>query len=130
MRAKIVKYGVVGALGTLLHFSVLILLVEWFGCNPIISSVIGFIIVLIISFFMNQRWTFGAGGMGRMAFIKYVAVSGIGLILNTAIVFVTVDLLQWPYVIGQLCVVAVVPPLNFVLNYYWTFDERAVARLS
>ncbi|MCM3337554.1 GtrA family protein [Paenibacillus sp. MER TA 81-3] len=128
MRTKIVKYGVVGVLGTLLHFSVLILLVEWWGCNPIISSAIGFIFVLIISFFMNQRWTFGTRGMGRSAFIKYAIVSANGLIMNTAIVFVTVDLLQWSYLIGQLCVVAIVPPLNFVLNYYWTFDEQAVAR--
>lgn len=59
MVKKMMKYGAVGVLGTLLHVGVLVLLVEWLGMNPIISSAIGFLLVLIVSYILNLLWTFG-----------------------------------------------------------------------
>ncbi|WP_374019214.1 GtrA family protein [Paenibacillus thiaminolyticus] len=122
MVKKMMKYGVVGVLGTLLHVGVLVLLVEWLGLNPIISSAIGFLLVLIVSYILNLLWTFGETRGGRSAFIKYAVVSSVGLLMNTGVMYVAVEWMRWPYVLGQLLVIFVVPPINFLLNYYWTFD--------
>jgi len=119
----IFRYGVVGVLGTGLHFGTLALLVEIFGLHPVASSVAGFVVSLAVSYVLNKNWTFGqkhakAQG-GQMA--KYAAVSALGLLLNAAIMTATVEWLRWHYVWGQCAVIFVVPATNYALNRWWTF---------
>jgi putative flippase GtrA len=122
---KFVKYGLVGILGTGLHFSVLICLVKLLGCNVVFSSTIGFIIVLIISYFLNKYWTFNSSGHGLQEFIKYAVVSLIGLFLNTIIIYVCTYILELNYIIGQFCVVFIVPISNYFFNSMWSFKEKS-----
>lgn len=124
MRLKLVlKYGVVGVLGTLLHFAVLVALVEWARIHPVGASAIGFIVVLLVSYLLNQYWTFQYSPSGWKPLLKYTVVSGFGLLLNSGIMYTAVDLLHWNYLIGQCLVVAAVPVSNFIFNYYWTFRQ-------
>lgn len=119
----IFKYAVVGGIGTLLHFGLLIAFVEWLGWPPVVSSVIGFLIVLAVSYALNKSWTFRQRDepvrFGQV--LKYTAVSVLGLLLNAAVMYIAVDLLHWHYVAGQCAVVAIVPVSNFILNRWWTF---------
>lgn len=125
MLLKMVRYGVVGMIGTGTHFLLLILLVEWGGVHPFVGSCLGFIAALIASYFLNRTWTFVtvAEGRGRRGiFLKYTVVSLIGLMLNMGMMYVFLTWLVWPYLCAQAMVVFVVPLSNFLLNYYWTFD--------
>lgn len=119
----IYRYAVVGGIGTALHFGLLVAFVEWFGWPPVLSSVIGFLIVLAISYVLNKSWTFRQrdepARIGQM--LKYAAVSGLGLLLNAAIMHIAVDRLHWHYMVGQCAVVAIVPASNYALNRWWTF---------
>jgi putative flippase GtrA len=124
MKRQALKYGLVGILGTFLHFASLFILVETFRVQPALSSALGFILVLITSYILNKFWTFQASTPGWKPLLKYITVSIIGLLLNTAIVYTTVYLLHWHYLIGQCLVVAAVPLTNFILNYYWTFQVK------
>ena len=118
------KYGIVGVLGTALPFAALVALVELSGVHPVPASVAGFVLVLVVSFLLNRSWTFAVRDAGSTAFVKYAAVSVTGLLLNTGIMYAAVELLHWKYWIGQLLVVLVVPPCNFLLNALWTFGKR------
>ncbi|CAG7626823.1 hypothetical protein PAESOLCIP111_02854 [Paenibacillus solanacearum] len=116
-----VKYGVVGALGTVLHFASLYALVEWLNVPPVAASALGFLLVLLVSYVLNKRWTFQSTPSGWGPLLKYCVVSVTGLGLNVALMYVSVELLHWHYLIGQCTVVVAVPLSNFILNYYWTF---------
>lgn len=118
------KYGIVGVIGTFLHFAVLVALVELFGVHPVPASVAGFVLTLVVSFLLNRSWTFAVRDAGSGAFVKYAVVSVTGLLLNTGIMYTAVEWLHWKYWIGQLIVVLVVPPCNFILNALWTFGKR------
>lgn len=122
--SKMVKYGAVGVLGTVLHLLLIIFLVEFMKMDPVLSSVIGFVIVLIFSYLLNKKWTFNSNSEGYMEFFRYTVVSLIGLLLNTAIMYFTVKILGWYYLYGQLLVIAVVPISNFVLNNFWAFKQK------
>ncbi|MCR8632578.1 GtrA family protein [Paenibacillus radicis (ex Xue et al. 2023)] len=130
MRILMLKYGAVGLLGTVLHFAVLYVLVEAFHVYPIIASALGFIVVLIVSYFLNKMWTFRTSPSGWRPLIKYTVVSVTGLLANTSIIYISVDVLHWHYLIGQCLVVVVVPILNFVFNYYWTFQQKSETHSS
>ncbi|HWQ42911.1 MAG TPA: GtrA family protein [Desulfosporosinus sp.] len=119
----IIRYGLVGLLGTILHFSSLIALVELAHLDPVISSVVGFLLVLLISYYLNRNWTFCAVDRKKRQFLYYTMVSLIGLGLNSSIMFIDVHVLQWNYLYGQCLVVVVVPVSNFLMNRRWTFSD-------
>lgn len=122
---KVFRYATVGALGTAIHLAVTVGFVELGGAEPVSASAAGFIAALIVSYFVNHRWTFESTRRHRTAFVRYTAVSALGLAVNSIIMYLAVHVFGLWYVIGQMLVVAVVPPLNFVLNRSWSF--RAVS---
>ena len=80
-----VRYGLVGLLGTVLHFTCVILLVEFAHFDPILGSALGFLLVLLVSYSLNRTWTFRSRNRGKRQFLRYLFVSSIGLGLNSAI---------------------------------------------
>jgi putative flippase GtrA len=120
----IFKYGVVGVLGTLVHIGVLAIMVEVFQVNAIIGSIIGFIGALLSSYLLNYHWTFESTHDHLSSFTRYLLVSLVGLGLNTLLMYLTVTVLKWWYIYGQLTVILVVPATNYVLNRFWTFREN------
>jgi putative flippase GtrA len=117
----IIRYGLVGIMGTLLHFTSVILFVEAVRLDPVLGSGLGFLLVLVVSYILNRTWTFRSNSKGARQFFSYTLVSLLGLGLNSAIMFVSVHVLKWNYIYGQGMVVAVVPASNYILNRYWTF---------
>lgn len=122
---KIIRYAVVGVIGTAVHFSVLVLLVERFGVEAVTSSTIGFIITVIVSYALNHRWTFRSDRGHGSALPRYIVVSVTGMFLNSGIMYLTVHVFGLWYILGQCLVVVVVPLTNFVLNYKWSFRPAA-----
>ncbi len=118
---KLIRYIVVGVIGTAIHFGVLIALVERLGVEPVTASTIGFIITLVVSYMLNHRWTFRTDRGHLSAMPRYILVSVSGLLLNSGIMFVTVHILGLWYILGQSLVVVVVPLTNFLFNYHWSF---------
>jgi putative flippase GtrA len=116
------RYAVVGVIGTIAHFATTIALVEAASANPVVASVIGFLVALAISFMLSRRWVFASAAPVARTFPRYVFVSVAGLILNAAIMHLTVDVARVSYLWGLCMVVLIVPVFNFTLNRTWTFS--------
>src|SRR5438270_177850 len=69
------RYGIVGVLGTLVHFATTIILVETLRTDPVLATVIGFVLALMTSFVLMRGWVFRIAAPVRAAFPRYVAVS-------------------------------------------------------
>ena len=54
-------------------------------------------------------------------FLRFCVVSVSAMLLNTLIMYVAVEGLQWHYLLGLLVVLLVVPPYNFFLNLLWSY---------
>lgn len=119
---EFVKYGLVGIVGTTSHTLTLYLGVEKFGLNPLLSSSLGFIISVVISFLMNAKWTFNSSHRNKLFFAKYLIVCLIGLGINLTILYFFTYVVFYNYLIGQLIALIVVPIINFVLNKKWAFS--------
>lgn len=118
---KFIRYGIVGAIGTITHIMLLLILVEVFLFDPVVGSSIAFVAVVIISYYLNYNWTFKAKNNHLTALARYVAVCLIGFGLNAGIMFAVVELFQLWYVLGQIISVVVIPISNFILNSRWAF---------
>lgn len=121
---KFVKYGFVGVLGTLVHTTILTISVEILHISPILSTVLGFMGSLILSFKLNSMWTFKGDSRTKYSFLKYIIICLIGLLINVCIMTLIVKVLHSTYLIGQGISILVVPIFNFILSSYWAFSKK------
>jgi putative flippase GtrA len=117
---KFIKYSFVGVICTVIYFLSVFILVELFLTDPVVGSIIAFIIMTCFSFFLNRKYTFG-GDFSHTKLIRFLIVSMIGFILNFIIMYGIVNVLSFHYSIGELVTILVIPLINFTLNNYWTF---------
>ncbi|WP_251035853.1 GtrA family protein [Paenibacillus sp. ISL-20] len=119
--SQFTKYALVGIIGTGIQTSILIMFVEVYNFQVIVATTMGFICSLLVSFFINFRWTFGRNKLTIYSFVKYLIVSLSGLLLNISILYIMVDLLGIWYIWAHILTLVVVPISNFTLNRMWTF---------
>lgn len=123
------KFGLVGLTATAVHISVFTLLIELLNIRPIIANVAAFSIAVFVSYWGNFYWTFKAPIDMEMGYrrypsnslAKFVVVAVTGLLLNSLIVYLTVDLLSLPYGYAIILMVSIVPVIVFALNKLWAF---------
>ena len=123
--ARFFRFASVGLLATAIHVAIVYALVEAAGVEPVIASIPAFVAALVASYLLNREWTFRAGEEGIAGFFKYSLVALGGLLLNAAIMYVTVHVIEAHYLLGLAIVVAVVPAASFLLQRDWTFRRWA-----
>ena len=121
LRVHLWRYGLVGVLSTVVFVAITALLVEVFGVDPVISSVGAFVVVLVMAYVLNHHWVFASERNHLVAFPRFIAVSAVSLLLNAGIMHLSVHVLGWWYGGGLVAVTAIVPAINFVMNYLWCF---------
>ncbi|MCZ0940739.1 MAG: GtrA family protein [Caldilineaceae bacterium] len=137
---RFVKFAVVGALGALTDFSILIILVEVAGVVPVVASGFGFSAAVLQNFLLNRWWTFPESRIQskRRQILKFALVSVVGLGINL-VIFEYVDQSlrnMWidilsssemgfraSYIFAKLFSIGVVLFWNFAANRLWTFKE-------
>jgi putative flippase GtrA len=90
-----------------------------------IANIVGYLAGMINSFILNKIWTFKAkAGTFKQAY-RFIILNIICLILSTAILYIFVDLLLFPYILVWFTSITVIMTLNFLGNKYWTFPEQS-----
>lgn len=120
---RIATFGIVGAIGTLVHYSALVLLVETGLLDPVAATTVGFALGAIMNYLLNYRYTFNSTKAHRDSGPKFASIAIATGLLNTFIVHAGVDSLGFNYLLVQVVATATVFILNFVLNSLWTFRE-------
>lgn len=118
---QLIKFGVVGALATLIDFVLMVFLTECFSINPVISSSISFSISLVFNYVVSMRFVFmRRDDLSRTKeFIIFVFLSLVGLLLNSLIMWLGCSLLFFDYRFVKI--------VATVLVMVWNFVSRKVA---
>jgi putative flippase GtrA len=144
--ARFLKFSVVGALGAVIDFGVLNLLVQLAGFPKVLANTCSFTAAVISNFVWNRLWVYPEtrGDPLRKQFVQFSVVNVAGLIINTVIFYVSdrwflgeAGLLAGPagalaLVIGmahfdlayngaKVIATGVVLFWNFIINRVWTF---------
>lgn len=80
---------IVGAVATVIDIGVLTVLVEAFNANVFIATAIGFIVGLLVNFFISSVWVFEKSTVVKnrvSEFIIFALIGVVGLIINELIV--------------------------------------------
>lgn len=123
--AQLFRFGIVGTIAALIHFSCVILLVQLFKFPPLLANVFGFISGFQVSYWGHRTWTFKANDtLHRIAIPKLLLVQTINLSLNELLFYILLSL-NLPYAIALFIVLATFPIFTFLLSKLWVFKRSA-----
>lgn len=128
---RFTRFLTVGAVGTLLDFSILTLL-KLAGMPTLLANSLSFTAGLLNNFTWNRLWTFGdtAKTDWRKQLAQFTLVSLVGLALNNLIVLSLEGVLgnllgqpAWGYLPAKVVATGVVVFWNYFANRTWTFKN-------
>ena len=142
-RRKFLRFGVVGAIGSIVDFGVFNILALWIGFPAVWSSVVSFMLAVINNFFWNRLWTFPETRHTPVAkqLTQFSIVSIVGLLIRTPLfaglekVLIPmaeriVPNLLTPTIVGHnvslAIAILVVLLWNYFINRYWTFKVNPI----
>jgi len=98
-----VKFIISGSTATLVNFAILYSLTEFAGLWYLFSSVIAFVLAVMVSFFLQKFWTFSDDDKSQIKkqMAMYYIVTTVNLGLNTAGMFVLVERFGIWYIFAQ-----------------------------
>jgi dolichyl-phosphate beta-glucosyltransferase len=118
-----VRFATVGAVGTILDYSVLNFTHLALGFNLYWALTLGFATGAINNYVLNSIWSFRQ----RLSWVKlgqFLAVALIGLGLNNGIVYLLTEFGDWHYNLSKLVALAIVFFWNYGANRLWTFQQH------
>ena len=118
---QFLRYAGAGAIGTSVHFAVLVAAVQLAGIGAIAGSTAGAVAGALVNYVLNYRFTFASRRAHRLALPRFSIVSVGGIVLNAAVIAATLRYVQPHYVIAQAIATACVLCTGFLVNRKWTF---------
>jgi putative flippase GtrA len=118
-----VKYGIVGVCNVVIDLAVYTLLVH-FGLWYLAARTIAVVVATVNGYTWNRIWTFRAGGHEHEKLVRYVTVTGVGLLLNLSMLTVLVEVFGVGAVRAAVIAIPFVAGFQFLANRFWTFGRH------
>ena len=129
--SRLARFSAVGAIATVVHISVAMIVVAAAGANPTVGAMIGFVAAFMVSYFGHFRFTFAASGRYRDYLLKFAVSSLASFLLSTAAVWVATAILGIDYKPALIALAIIVPVCNYLVNRFWVFlQPRGVSSRS
>lgn len=123
-RRQFLFYSAMGAIGTLAHYAVLILLVSLSGLRPVWASTSGYIVGALTNYFLNYKYTFKSTKDHDSTLAKFLLVAAFGAGINYLVMWIGTELFKVYYMFMQLLSTSLVLVINFGINKIWTFGTN------
>lgn len=125
-QAKIFRFLVSGGISAGVDLILLYVLTDIFGVWYLVSTIVAFILAFFVSFGLQKFWTFrdhSREGMSTQAG-TYFLIAACNLALNTFLVYVFVDYLNFHYLLAQIVASILIACESFFV--YQRFVFRAI----
>jgi len=113
----------VGVLAAIVHYGLLIALVESWGADPVAAALAGYVAGGVVSYALNRRFTYRSGRSHAEATWRFALVAGVGFCLTWGFMHVFTRRLGLPYLPSQVATTSVVLLWSFLAHKLWTFGE-------
>lgn len=115
------KYFTSGLTAVVVHYLVMVSLVELVSTPPLLGSFAGFVIGTTVNYYLQYNWTFRSTQPHKQALFRYLAITVAMLMLNLLIFQIANQQLGLDYRIAQLFATGIVFLANFTINSRYTF---------
>lgn len=118
---SLIKFGIVGVSNTLVNWIIFFIL-NHIGVYYITANVIAYLIATANSYFWNSKWVFKFKKEESLkAPLRFILLNLIGLVLNSTILYLLVDLLHFSRMISLIIATGIVMIVNYFINKIWVF---------
>lgn len=122
---KIIRYLIAGGTAAFIGLGTLFALTEFAGMWYLASSVLSFCAGFVVSFTLQKFWTFKDSRktvIGRQLVLYLIAAGG-ALGINTALMYVAVDVLGLWYMLAQFFVSGTIAVVSFIVYNFLIFQK-------
>lgn len=117
---KIIRYGLVGGMSTLIHFLTASMYIYFVNSSVFQSNIIGFLVAYVFSYLMQSKFVFEYKINIEKA-VKYFIVQ-FGVLLPAIVVSSLFD--DYNSYIKTAIIVILLPLITFIIHKFWTFKEH------
>ena len=121
MISQFLRFLGIGGFTTALQYVILIFLAELHVMAPVWASATGYAVSAFFNYLMNYYFTFTSREKHYSAAARFSLVATIGLLLNTALMYLATEIFLIHYLISQIFATGVVLIWNFTANRSWTY---------
>ncbi|MBZ6078132.1 GtrA family protein [Microvirga puerhi] len=118
---QFVAFFGVGIAAAIVHYGLLIGLVEGAGSAPVPATLAGYVAGGLVSYALNRRHTYESNRPHREATWRFAAVAFVGFLLTWLFMQVFTVWLGAPYLAAQLVTTGIVMLWSFLAHKAWTF---------
>ena len=121
---RFIRFAAVGAVGTLAHYALLLVMVEAFGASPLAGATAGFVLGAIVNYALARLLVFDSDRTHVEALPRFFAVATVGLVWTALLMKLFVDVLGLHYLVAQVITTALLLLWHYAGNAVWTFRHR------
>jgi len=121
MAPQFLRYAGAGAIGTALHYALLIGLVQLARLDAVVASTLGAVAGALTNYVLNHRYTFDSDRAHRHALPRFALIAASGIALNALVMAAVLAVAGPHYLIAQIIATGAVLALGYLANRAWTF---------
>ena len=121
---RAVVYTIFGLLSTALNIFTFIVLNELVGLSALASNATASLAAILFAFFTNRKYVFESSSSLKQEILKFFSSRSFAMVVETLIIYISVDLLKQNAFIFKLISNAIVIILNYILSYVWVFKTE------
>lgn len=125
MARQFVAFFGVGIIAAIVHYSLLIGLVEIFFYDPVSATLAGYVVGGLVSYVLNRLYTYEAARSVLGAGWRFAVAAAVGLVLTYALMAVFTRWMSWHYLVAQIVTTGIVLVWSFLAHKYWSFRDRS-----
>lgn len=118
---QIAAFAGVGVVAAVVHYGLLIGLVEAGGWRAVPATLVGYVGGGIVSYALNRRHTYRSDRPHEEAGWRFAIVAAVGFGLTYGAMHALVERLGLPYLPAQIATTLVVLVWSFLAHKYWSF---------
>jgi dolichol-phosphate mannosyltransferase len=129
-RGRIVRFGLVGASGVLVNYTLLYLLAGVGGLNHLAAAALATEAAILSNFIFNNLWTFGdvrPRTTWRRRVTQYNLFCLGGLVISVTVLAILSYLLHIHYLIANIFAIGAATVWNYTANHCWTWPATSLA---
>jgi len=118
------KYVCSGGSATAMHYSILVILVEFGKLDETLSTAMGYFASSTVHYLVLYYWVFSSMASHSGTVIWFCGVAGSSLLLNTIIFWVFLEIMELWYLLAQIITTCLLLAYTYSINSRFTFADR------
>ncbi|MEK7642537.1 MAG: glycosyltransferase [Patescibacteria group bacterium] len=122
----LLRYLVAGIIAASTNIGLLYIFTDIFKIWYLYSSLLSFVIAVVLSFILQKFWTFNDRETEKVhhQFGRFLGVAILGIGINTVCMYILVDILSIWYIFAQIITGAIIAIFNFLMYKFFIFRQK------